>query len=511
MRSRIAYEVSNRPGTEISAVFRGMLVETRDDGSRWTTTVRSWAGDCVEKDLGGQHGWIWVDVEAVSYESLDDVTVAAPKFVRTLLSEGVNPTDSDVLLSHQPREFVGADGAEELAELITSMGRVVPVVVFTPLPRDSSFRASRAAMPMRDRFDELMVRAAGMAAGLALITLLDETGVEQFNLIMGDSYAVRDGAFRIYEPGVDPALDEGWRHRYTLPTRFLRYRQTAGQVINRAISLRAGARRAPASFEFAERMLNDAVRREPAEWAELITIAEEESAELRTRVSSLDQRYLDLLDEQYQLEGDNNRLRAELGEARRKLALAEPALWRDKPEAMQQLLAEQVPASADSPTDAILLAQEHLNDRLCLPAEACAHIAHLDNAVEARAWGETSWRAFLALHAYAVALVGGEAPGTFWTWCETSGHPAAWPATTKKLAMKESETVRNSTRLWSKREFIVDRRVSPSGRIYMEAHIKIATGGGPLAPRIYFHPSRETGMVHIGYYGPHRNVPNTLT
>jgi hypothetical protein len=76
--------------------------------------------------------------------------------------------------------------------------------------------------------------------------------------------------------------------------------------------------------------------------------------------------------------------------------------------------------------------------------------------------------------------------------------------------MKESLTVNGNERLWAKRVFPVDSRVDPSGRKYMQAHIKIAEGGGPLAPRIYFLHSPKTGKVHVGYFGPHRNVPNTL-
>ena len=50
-----------------------------------------------------------------------------------------------------------------------------------------------------------------------------------------------------------------------------------------------------------------------------------------------------------------------------------------------------------------------------------------------------------------------------------------------------------------------------TGFKYMGAHMKIALGGGPLAPRIYFYVSRVTGKAHVGYFGPHSNMPNTKT
>jgi hypothetical protein len=77
--------------------------------------------------------------------------------------------------------------------------------------------------------------------------------------------------------------------------------------------------------------------------------------------------------------------------------------------------------------------------------------------------------------------------------------------------MKESQTVNDNEKLWKKRILPIDKAVNPGGEQYMEAHVKIAEGGGPLAPRIYFYPHRSTGKVYVGYFGPHRNMPNNLT
>ena len=77
--------------------------------------------------------------------------------------------------------------------------------------------------------------------------------------------------------------------------------------------------------------------------------------------------------------------------------------------------------------------------------------------------------------------------------------------------MVESETVNNSPKLRQARMFRISTDVSPSGTIYMQAHLKIATGGGNLAPRIYFHFDDEQCRVHVGFFGPHKLVPNTKT
>jgi hypothetical protein len=44
----------------------------------------------------------------------------------------------------------------------------------------------------------------------------------------------------------------------------------------------------------------------------------------------------------------------------------------------------------------------------------------------------------------------------------------------------------------------------------MLAHLKIAEGGGHLAPRVYFHDDTggATGKAHVGFVGPHYLVPN---
>ena len=79
--------------------------------------------------------------------------------------------------------------------------------------------------------------------------------------------------------------------------------------------------------------------------------------------------------------------------------------------------------------------------------------------------------------------------------------------------MHESETVLNDPQLRAKRNFRVSLDVDPSGKAEMLAHLKIAEGGGPLAPRIYFldDAGGKTGKIHVGFIGPHDRVPNAST
>lgn len=505
---RVRVERAEGAGAPVGAALRASFDEANKGDSRWTISVRSWEEAADDGEANG--GWVWVDVEAVADDLLENVTIAAPKFVVPLLLSGREPNRQGVSLTPQPSAFGGEQGAEALAELVTDVGRDVPLVVFSALPDGFQVRDLPRGTSVADRFNEAITRAAAMTAGLAVVCRLDEEGTQYFNEIVGRTYEVRDGAFRVYLPDVDPAVDEGWRHRYTVPARFMRNRDAAGRLVGRAIALRAGARRPPDNYDMVADLLDSVKSGEPKELHELLELAEREIDDQRTGLVALDQKYLIAIEEQQQLEEDNNRLRADLDHARKMLGLVGREMWEDRSDAVAEIEEELLPGNAESPSEAALLAQEYLADFLSFPDEACKDLDDIDAAVEARAWGETSWRGFRALHAYGQALVDTDDPGSFWTWCANSGSPYAWPASPKKLAMVESDSVKKSDKLSAKRIFPVDKDIDPSGETLMESHLKIAEGGGMLAPRIYFLSSREQGKVYIGYFGPHRNVPNTL-
>lgn len=149
-------------------------------------------------------------------------------------------------------------------------------------------------------------------------------------------------------------------------------------------------------------------------------------------------------------------------------------------------------------------------DRVVLPPPALKDIDILDADEKSSDWARELWKAFRALNAYAEESVFFQ--GGFWEWCEHSNSDHnLWPATPKKLAMKESDTVMNSGPLRRTRRFLVDSAIDPSGYLHMQAHLKIAEGGGQHIPRLYFHDDTKgkTGAIHIGFLGPHRLVPNS--
>lgn len=78
------------------------------------------------------------------------------------------------------------------------------------------------------------------------------------------------------------------------------------------------------------------------------------------------------------------------------------------------------------------------------------------------------------------------------------------------VASGESEMVANTPRFRNARIFPVLTEVNPLGREFFGAHVKIDRGGG-IAPRLHFLDDTRgpTGMVHIGYLGPHLPSPET--
>ncbi len=159
-------------------------------------------------------------------------------------------------------------------------------------------------------------------------------------------------------------------------------------------------------------------------------------------------------------------------------------------------------AQAQSCAEAVELAGSLRHIRI--HPDAPRDIERMDESPKSELWGQRLWKHLLALDAYAEA----KGPG-FQAWCESAGHPEA--VSSKFIAMTESDTVKNSERLSRSRRFPVSTAIDPSGTMHMWSHLKPVQGGGKQIPRIYFHDDTkgDTGVVHIGFIGPHDLVPNT--
>ena len=141
------------------------------------------------------------------------------------------------------------------------------------------------------------------------------------------------------------------------------------------------------------------------------------------------------------------------------------------------------------------LAQQQLSG-IQIPDEALQGAKQLSGGKE-KNWLRDTWMALGSLHEYA------STDHRFhnymaWTKHSNSDHRLS----EHRVSMSESESTMNTFR--ETRVFPVDPRVDPSGYVEMQAHLKIQSKGS-ISPRVHFFDDTEgeTGLVHIGYIGPH--------
>ncbi len=182
------------------------------------------------------------------------------------------------------------------------------------------------------------------------------------------------------------------------------------------------------------------------------------------------------------------------------------AVLRERASVPSQLIDSDEPEESELTIEGVIEIAREQCDRVQLPDAAMREIEALESDEKSGDWAREILRGLQALQAYANEAE--HFTGGFWEWCEHSNHPDTWNASPQKLAMSESDTVKNDGRLWRQRRFLVSTEVEPNGYKHMEAHLKIAEGGGQHIPRLYFHDDAKgrTGQIHIGFIGPHRLV-----
>ncbi|WP_157186654.1 coiled-coil domain-containing protein [Nocardia jiangxiensis] len=502
--------IDRASGTEVvPKALSATFTELRADGTRWDTTLRTW----TETHGNGELGWLWVDVECVGLGDHDNVPIAAPRLAVDLIRYGASPIRGPVLLSSMPKAVVGAEAGTRLAELILAPERDIPVVVF------SSGGERLAKMPPTHTFEQITQKAADRLAGIAVIYIADDAGCAALTARLGENYGIWGGAFRIYLPGLDlEASSEYLRHRYVRTDRYIRFRDLAANIISRTVGPISSARRPPDSYYTARDMLRMS---KSSDWELLARILEEQNDNLAARNASItedlshaEEKYMNLVIDLEDSFKEREDLATQLATAQQQIRAQNELLRRNgiaDDSWDVHLESDAIPDSADNLSEAAAQAQLYLSDRLVLPEAALRDLDELDATIESKAWGQTAWRGLRALHAYAVDQSNGVCLGSFWDWCAGSMNPLAWPATAKKLSMRESYTVEGNAALRGARVLPVSTTVSRDGEVYMPAHLKISTGGGNLAPRIYFHWDPTESKIHIGFFGPHKYLPNSKT
>lgn len=449
----------------------GLVVDVEDDdgtGAVWGVHVRIAVAD--------GHLLVWVDNTLESETVSAPVSVGRPRVVDALLGVGDRPRLGASALLSEAQE-ISAEGVAVLDELLQNPERALPVVVVT--------------CPWTGFDDHLRYRAGNLArrlTGLATVVMLDPGAQDALKAALPERLGVWGGAVRVYAPG---SLDSPAAHR--LYSGDLLGQRGVEPIVNWVTSL--SSRRRP---DHRLRAVHHAVTQpDRTVWAAEVEELRRERDQFQTQ---LDNEII----ERAEVEAELNRALV-LVRRLRQLGF-ESGMAQEVTQAEQD--AEQAGETLMTVSEAVGRARDELSEFLVIPHGADRELDSVDAAPNALAWGNTVWRGLGALADYARDVRSGAFSGGFWNWCVREG---SWPATTKKLAMSESESVENSTKLFSKRCFKVDEAVDPSGELYMGAHLKISEGGGSLAPRVYFHDDTggKTKRMHVGFIGPHYLVPNT--
>ncbi|GAA4913723.1 hypothetical protein LX16_2189 [Stackebrandtia albiflava] len=455
--------------------------DTPADTTEWTTVIR------VVADEDRLHTLVETGMESDDFTQR--ASVGRPRVVHDLLVAAAKPTPGRGRLLTAP-EPVPAEGIDIVIDLLADPDRTLPVIV--------------GSEPWGVHDGSWLKWARDIASrvqGVAVVLTLDTNAVEVFKRELG-TLATWGGGIRVYAPVPVMPDTDGWRHRYYPRSRLETVNQLTIDRIVYSVAQLSVTRRIPKVFGvFAER--NERPTGIPDGMVPIADLQRErEEWEFQ---HELDRDELSILEEELsRANGHLSRLKKEL--LSRGLG---GLLW-----GTEFVVDEDsaIPDQVQDTSSAVSEARRHLSEWLAIPDSAERELGHIDTGNESHPWAKSAWRGLRALAAYAEDRANGWSNGGFWEWCVT-GPVLGWPATPKKLSMKESETVHKNEKLRRKRVFKVDSAVDPSGEIAMFAHLKIAEGGGRLAPRIYFHDDTggTTRKVHIGFIGPHHLIPNKST
>lgn len=462
----------------VEGITQDSATDGDDSGTTWTTVTR------VVTDGDSVHVWVENRVET------DDlslrVQVGRPRLVDDLLAIPGKPHlgGSGLFIDVQP---ISAEFVPVLVEVLQSPTRALPVIV-----------CSEPGGEHDERWTVWAERIARRAGGIASVITLDSAAVTAFRRTLGD-LAVWGGGVRVYTPA--PVVDEsdGWRHRYTLGHLMASREDAMVDRIVYAVAQMSTRRRVP--DEFLGFTTTAPAETTPGALAGFVS--EEDAERERTHwESTLEQQVAET-------NAAERELAQKIGHLDRiRLALEGQGLL-DLFWGSQHEMQADVPDDVQDTSHALLAAQMYLADLVLVHDDAARDLDGIDTCPQAYSWGNKTWRGLRALAAYAESRRNGFR-GSFWDWCQEGG-PFAWPANSKHLSMTESETVQNNTKLSRARVLPVSEEVDSSGQTTMLSHLKIAEGGGDLAPRVYFvdDTGGKTGKVHVGFVGPHYLMPNT--
>jgi len=154
----------------------------------------------------------------------------------------------------------------------------------------------------------------------------------------------------------------------------------------------------------------------------------------------------------------------------------------------------------ESSVEALIAAQELLPYLLISATDDNCKI--LDGQQKRSIWAKKIWLALRALNEYCGAKAEGRFNGDIAMYRDNP--PDGGIPLLAEYAPMESESTTNSAHLKALRTFTVPATVEPTGKVYMEQHLKIDRGG-QSAPRIHLYDDSggPSQRIHVGYIGPH--------
>lgn len=489
------------------------FTETQPSGTFWQTEIVAAQGP--DEALADYYC-------SVSTEQVDPRTtidIAAPKVAIELLNDATSanwPLDAKSMA-------LDADLAQVFGDALASLDRGVPFVVLRPT--DDSAETLDDARATADRI-------ARRLAGLCSVQVLNS----ELEAALSDRFAPRGffvpaGHVRVFHPSAN-----GWDLATRAnPMRRLAAREAISGWVTAQVAPRSVVRQpqpAIAKYLRSDRALTVVGGGAEQGDAGRVEALEKQNKRLSNTIVQLERDNARLLldaDEQHLeygvLSEEFAQVNVSFAKSDASLRATQSALWfalSAYPELKDQLREKDLLPWADDEVDAPVtvaelagdedpgtsadcfeFAREFLGDWLSIPAEAGRDLDALDGSASASVWAAKSWRAFLALAAYAEAKAQRDDVTGFWEWCE-SGAPLHWPATERALAMKESDTTMNTRKFAAARNF----PLAEGETMVMQAHIKIQEGGNDTIPRIYFAYDDDLGKVRVGFFGPHYLVPN---
>ena len=459
--------------------------------------------------------YVWVDVEDFSTTTDDNPMEKVHGLIEQLIDESEKnngaPRRGEILF--QSRAQASAQTIHAVVNLIPQSNRKAAIICI-------------AYDPLRDEDQiELTKRLARQFAGSALVVFLRQGLLGEFQKLVEESLSLYPGEIRVYPPA---SVDS--RNVASVPSLGAAdIRNTAHSKICHRIfsalqpSLVATA--VPTICEEGTRLLRGFQSPENQEMQDRKNIDFEnmlkENERLRQTVASLhsdrdhDLEAIDHLEDQLRntkkmMQESEDWWRELLDEETEKRAAAEEERTDIELRFMDFALTENLKRMRKESVYSISSISEALERgrtvlrNVVIPHNVSEMLEDLEGNQRSRTWGRSIWDALLAFNVFVDAKFSGD----FLNWCETSGDAFVWHA--QNISMRESETVHNNERLRSQRILPISTKVDPSGKTFMQAHLKF---GGSSAPRLYFFDDSkgQTGKIHVGGIDPHKRWENTTT